>query len=304
MALSPTLGLRQVLWNCIKQMVPSDKSRLLYTFYLGVFPKWIFNALDNGWINPITFQLHPSIKLKKIILMSDMTYFSNRYQVKLFSPCTKDPVHISPMEISLSPISDSQYKRIQLLYKGKDLPFDEALTYLRSLYDGLGGSSNFLSVPPQLKISYIDIELFGSPFNTSLPYCSAFEIEKEWFGSFGSFFSFEMKSNKQYLANPPFDETMIALMIDRLSDQLSKTQGITVIITVPHWGDASFINDLTNSEYYSSSCELKKIKQKYYDYSTEKYIPATNSLLYIWTNKKNESINANQLAEEWAGLTN
>lgn len=298
---SITAGLRVVLWEHIQTLVSPNNVTKFQEFYHSVYPKWFFNALRRGHLDPETFQLAQHASLNDVVLQSDLDYFSMKYRIPLKRLGEPVVVTIEEFPIGLSSLTDAQQKRVAQLYTGDPDEYAATLDYVRGLYDGLGGSSNFLSVPPGIKTDFI--ELFGSPFNTRSDYCSAFGIEKELFGSLGSFFEYELESGTNYIANPPFDEQLMEDMVRRLDAQLAKTTNVTVVVTIPDWQPPFAARDLLdNSPHRKSSCALSRQAYNFYDYRSGNYISVCFSRLYVLSNDtwNSTQITATKLADKWA----
>lgn len=82
-----------------------------------------------------------------------------------------------------------------------------------------------------------DVELFASPINRTLnEFCSAYpDVDSYYNGNLGSYFNYDMKSNKKYTFNPPYDEPLMTNAIKRLISQMKRKKNIHVYITIPVW---------------------------------------------------------------------
>ena len=148
----------------------------------------------------------------------------------------------------------------------------------------------------------INFELFGSVINTALDhYCSLFYDIEKYFGSLGSSFDIEIISGN-FTINPPFDETIMEKIIDRLLNKFmtADKSSISAIIWIPVWdadGRQKIQNMLNNTNYttrdkdygvykpielinvskFTVSKELIPIKDiKFFNYTTYKYVNATS----------------------------
>jgi hypothetical protein len=101
------------------------------------------------------------------------------------------------------------------IFSGQPKDYPEYKSLLLSAYEFMGNLNNHLSIPPNVFKKYNIHELFGSPLNTSNPYCSPFKIEVDYFSSGGSFFDYKIKPGIS-VANPPFDEILAEKMVKRL----------------------------------------------------------------------------------------
>jgi hypothetical protein len=284
---SITAGYKQALYHYI-----GDTSKSFSYFYNNVFPKWFFQALEDNVIDDNTFKLISN--LGDFINMNDIAYYEKTSNKKVI--IKRKPSTIRPISITLPRLSSIQQARIDELYTG-DI---DTVYFLQSLYEGLSGSANFLSVPPIIKEGLI--ECFGSPFNTSNQYCSAFSIEKKYFKSLGSFFDYKFKSNTNYIMNPPFDELTMKLATVKCFDALANVKNITIIITFPSWYDTESVKMLKNSEYLHSTLLLSKNQYPYFNYYTMKYIQCCDTLLFVITNDKECKYNAKDIAQVWLNI--
>lgn len=172
--------------------------------------------------------------------------------------------------------------------------FEEDKNKLLNLYKFVGMNTAHLSVPPIFR----GVELFGSPLNThNKEYCSPFEIDKA-FGSKGSFFDYTPQKEGVYLCNPPFDEEIIREMSERLLGWLKKKVKIIIICTIPVWDSASQrkigikdygmkfegFEQLTASKLCYSRDILLKNEYPYWDYYSEKRVPASHTHLIFMSN--------------------
>jgi hypothetical protein len=187
------------------------------------------------------------------------------------------------------------------------------------MYSCIGALSTniLLSVPPPLIKNFDLMELFASPINhTSKHYCSCFEIDKK-LNSYGSFFDYKFEKNGRYLANPPFDETLMEKMSDRVIEQCKKTNIDLIVITLPVWDSISQVSiggvdsktrfiafeKLTNEafpNYFVEKKILLKPKHKYYNYMSSKYTIATNTHLIVISSKGNK---IEEIANYWLNLS-
>lgn len=308
---SVSKGLKNKLWtDIIGELVNggvaanSPELNRLLDFYESVFPKWVFHALNRKDLHELTFQLMPGKSLLDIVHESDLKYFTEVHKIQL-KPLPKLEARfsesITPAVITLVELHHRQRHRLMALYTGQGLPMSIA-DELRAFYDGLGGGSNLLSVPPCIKEGCI--ELFGSPFNTDGEYCSVLALEKEYFQSLGSFFDYELVSGRNYLANPPFDELLMENMANRIDQQLAKTSDVTVIILIPVWRKMPYVaRDILNaSPFRKERAELNRDTYFYYDPVSDRYASICNSYIYILSNSQwnNTTMSVKSITGRWA----
>lgn len=158
-----------------------------------------------------------------------------------------------------------------------------------------------LSVPPIIiKEMRIDHELFSSPLNTTVSsFCSAWEEIDCFFGSKGSFFSYQLENNKIYLANPPFIENFMDKAMKRIIEQMKNVQNVTIFVTLPVWdsegqrkipGMKDYGMNFKAIEYLDQSGLVKEkiilLKDKYpfFCHTKEKYTFSGHNYLYILSN--------------------
>nr|CEL68863.1 TPA: Phosphorylated CTD-interacting factor 1,putative [Neospora caninum Liverpool] len=120
----------------------------------------------------------------------------------------------------------------------------------------------------------VNCELFASPFNVYLDnYCSIFPDVDVMFGSWGSFFdpSFELVEGS-FEANPPFDEVLMARMVERLLLWLRKSEEsqegsrpLSFCLSLPDWsnGPSDFMDLLKKSKYLRYADVIPEGKHSY-----------------------------------------
>ena len=197
-------------------------------------------------------------------------------------------------------IRKSQFSRCKRLYTHKH--FIRDFYTLVNLYDFLGTKNMHLGVPKELLISLkFDGELFGTPLNTTLnDFCSPFPMETK-FGSMGSFFDWSPPpKGGKFTVNPPYIETLLNNMAKRLIYHLTKTKNLEFIITLPDWGESLlYYITLKNSKFFQSFCLLDRLKIKFYDHFTDKFVPIVNCHLFVLSNKKKIRFTAMDIEECW-----
>jgi hypothetical protein len=212
-------------------------------------------------------------------------------------------------------ITTRQYNRLRQLYRGKAGYFHDAAHDLLERYHFFGGLNGHLAMPPHLYPGSA-IELFGTPLNTSHPFCSPFAAEAVLWSSMGSFFNYELKAGF-YTANPIFDDAVMERMAERLLQQLKAAQDrkekIDVLITLPIWDPLTQIelgleNSLTDfvaldrlrsSAFFKQSQTLLKLSCPYFDYFSEQHVPVSNTHLILLSNYDPSAINVKLIAEAW-----
>jgi len=213
-------------------------------------------------------------------------------------------------------ITVRQYERLRQLYRGKPGYFHDAAHDLLERYHFFGGLNGHLAMPPRLYPESAT-ELFGTPLNTSHPFCSPFAAEVVLWSSLGSFFDCELKTGF-YTANPIFDDAVMERMAARLVQQLKAAQErgdrIDVLITLPIWDPATQIemgleNSLTDfvaldrlrsCAFFKQSQTMRKAACPYFDYFSEQYVPVSNTHLILLSNYDPSPFSVKLLAEDWS----
>ena len=287
-----------------------------------IFTRWYINSLTQGANNyfmPISFKaLENDIEYYKKCLDSKVTPKDVISKVQeIWDQYSSQKYYIKPADNTLR-ISKAQHQRLKELYSGPPEEFESNKRMLLSAYEFMGTLTNHLSVPPSIiknKDSSM-IELFGSPLNTSQSYCSPFEIEKKYFGSLGSFFEYEIQPGIN-IANPPFDESLMEQMADRLEKQLEKTADVTVVCIVPVWDPSSQIKyglknyekdfvayeKLIKSRFFKEQAYLPKFDYKFWDYFFQKHVPVSNCHMIVLSNHEEMPIKAEEILAKWKEIS-
>jgi len=284
-----------------------------------IFMRWYLNSLIKGgkdYFMPISFNA----------LENDLTY----HEKSLSSNITKEEIcakineifqkyctqeYCIKKKIMLRMISDKQEKRLKQVYNGPEEDFLAKKHLLLSAYKFMGTLNNHLSVPPAIFKKTEITELFGSPLNTSQSYCSPFKLEQELFSSNGSFFEYKIKPGL-HVANPPFDETIMEDMADRLENQLDETPGVNIICVIPVWDPESqekyglkvygkpfaAYTKLKNSKHFKQDFYLEKYKYPFWDYYKDKFTPASATHFIILSNTENLLFNPEKTLEDWKNM--
>lgn len=145
-------------------------------------------------------------------------------------------------------------------------------------------------------------ELFGSPFNTKYKYCSAFEIDKIYFSSEGSFHKMKPENfGGNYhllLVNPPFNEVMLLAASRFVLDLLDKRPNTGVLLSYPVWDSESqriigARDYCLNFEAYEILRDSKYMKMRelcnsqhalFYNYNKNEFIRCCNAHIMLMTN--------------------
>lgn len=243
----------------------------------GMFMKWYLNSIKGDYIPQDMTHVKSDLKYqyKKVNC--------NRSTDDIITDINKETANLntivkkSKKEYIYKPIfSELQLKMLKNKYTGPEEDFIMYRNFLSELYDFMGGFNNHMSIPPEL-ISDETVELFGTPVNTKNKYCSPFKIEKDFFGSYGSFFDYELKSGV-HIANPPFDEDIMNRMSNRLNDQLDKhkDENIDIVIVIPKWDNLNAFDNIIKSKYMIKHKIIYKNKGLFFNYYKMKFIPVVD----------------------------
>jgi len=171
-------------------------------------------------------------------------------------------------------------------------------TLLENKKQSINLSANFIydnkKITNKIKL---DVELFGSPINHNLDkYCSLFYDLEQYFGSIGSVFCVDDKiwsDNTYFVANPPFDESIMEYMANMIINVLDKYEKCCFIIIIPDWRSTENTSyaEIPYTTYdilvQSKYCKIDKVvKIPYYDYFTSKYIEIgkTKTIVLVLSN--------------------
>lgn len=223
-----------------------------------------------------------------------------------------DMVEISVMtgtrELDKRVMSLVQFERLKKLFSLKDKFLEYATIELYRL-TSLGSLNEHLSVPPRI-LGYlgIQVELFGTPLNTSLSeYCSPFPDIETFFGSKGSFLEYKLDTGRMYSFNPPYDNELMYLASLRLVSMLKEVPNVHVFCILPvrdpeaqksigfstHNEPFKAYSVLKESGYIIEERAVLKEDYPYYNYFTNSYINVTNTHIILISN-------TGTLPEHWA----
>jgi hypothetical protein len=146
----------------------------------------------------------------------------------------------------------------------------------------------------QAGISYnelknISVELCASPINRSCTYfCSMFsDIDKYYKGYCGSIFDYNLISGNNYTANPPYEEIIMNRIAIRLSEQLNKTIGVHIVVTLPHY-DTLLVSYEILKKFIVLEVKHDKDKYLYINHINGIQIPIINTLQLLLESKHSE----------------
>ena len=322
-----------LLYEYKQKIINLSENNQQHKFLNDIFSRWYFNASRKDLI-----PTHNIINKKDLIYANKIKY--TKFNIKKFIKETKDiymnlytksdnqerfhindndKIHLYEKFMFHEHITHAQLKHLQDIYTGNSDEFYKLLNQLISIYNFIGIDNTQLSIPPIFR----GVELFGSPLNTrNKEYCSPFEIEKN-FGSLGSFWDYKLHKDGIYLCNPPFDETFINKMVNRLIENISTTKyKVLIIITIPIWDsisqqnlgvcdyglDFDGFNKLLNSTYFKEHKILDKYKFPYWNYYTEELCYVCWTHLIILSNLNNtfykKNFNIKIFTSMWKNFNN
>ena len=144
---------------------------------------------------------------------------------------------------------------------------------------------NFLN--QQYKINF---ELFSSSINFSFNnYCTLFYDIESKYGSLGNFNNIILKRGF-YVANPPFDETIMNNMSNKLIYFLNNSsEPLSIFITLPAWdkieyGEFYALELLKKSPYITYIEKLNKERILFFDYHKNEYYNLTDAYFILIQN--------------------
>ena len=149
---------------------------------------------------------------------------------------------------------------------------------------------------------HVHCELFASSINShQLKYGSLYYDLEKTIGSVGNFFNITIQKGF-YVANPPFDDTIMRNMSYRLVECLEKTtEPLSIFITIPEWdkieyGGFDCLTILQTSGYIQYIEKVKRNRVIFYNYyeHTQKHL--VNVYFILMQNK--EGIYAHPIAKE------
>lgn len=262
------------------------------------------------------------IKLEDILIRKYLNYISREkfYSVKRVIRNNLITYDIYPQNrnIRMMRFRSERFDEIASKYVGKAEYFDKMMALMIMRYSILGTENQHLSFPPSImKKLGVDIELFGTPLNTSSPrFCSPFPDVERYFGSLGNFFNFNLISNKTYTFDPPYVEELMDDATERLLSQLDNINNFLIIVNIPVWDSVSqkkynfrdyhmrfrTYEMLSTSKYLHSETVAFKFENKYYNYFSNTYIPVSNTHLMILTDRE-INFNAEDLKDMWKDIS-
>ena len=137
----------------------------------------------------------------------------------------------------------------------------------------------------------INFECFASSFNHYYKYyCSMFYDIEKYFMSIG-YFQNVTYIKGFYIANPPYDNDLLAEMVNTFLYSLDKTdKKLSFMFGLPNWNkylDYKLPEITKNSKYFLYQKTFKDGEIKWYDFMTNEYKRIPSSIRSVITNNKN-----------------
>lgn len=280
---------RKLIDKMQQQLISNNINTEISKGYMGTYQ----TRTDTYWrkLHPSEPQHKPYLRCENI--WDDGKCKSRSGKINIRYDYTSSIVYI---ETTSPTVGNTVVKiRFEKLFKlflrySKQKPYDSNkfivdLFLLHRLYYALDEKNNALSIPPGIisLMGYQWGELFGSPLNIqSEIYCSPFPMDT-LFGSQGSFFNYELQNNRFYIANPPFDDSIMTTMAERLISQILKYPSTIVIVILPVW-DSKTQSKIGIEPYnicfkalellnqYAVYSDILDKRYQFYNYSLAKYI--------------------------------
>lgn len=331
----------RILRTVLSYSTVSDKQ--LTRFLEGAFVRWWFISARHGYIVA-------GVPTRFLVVHTDLTYFLRKHSVladisfpehrvtevlQMFQKTIRNgplcAARLVPLFddkffrallcsssdiIESFPISAVQVNGLYRRFRGAGNPEPAIVICLARLL-ALGSLNEHMSLPPPLlPLLGIDVELFGTPLNTSLPvFCSPDPDVDAVFGSEGSFFDYTLPSNARYLFNPPYDEELMTEAVSHLCRLLRERTGVTVLVLLPVW-DAETqekfampsrhapyppYEELLASGYVRDQRALPRVQCPFYNYFTDTYAAVTAVHLLLLSTELALPVGweAGRISREW-----
>jgi hypothetical protein len=134
-------------------------------------------------------------------------------------------------------------------------------------------------------------EGFGGVFNHFFNnYCSIFEDLEKPFGSLGNFFNIESFPTNIIHLNPPYDETLMGVMINKVKRMVEQNSNLTFILTLPNWPNFKEKENIRPKSYNKSFKEkiYKRDEFSFIDFNGRVVKPV--DIIQIFVGNKNIDI--------------
>lgn len=237
------------------------------------------------------------------------TFVSSIIELALIDSRRKISDGITEIDVEIEQLSDGS-----LSYRGQNYPetanlakqfprnHSEAVA-LAIRYRYLGLETHGLA-NPYAEMGYDKneniLEAFATPFNRYFNrYHSAFPDLEVVFGSLGSFFAADSIKERLVMCNPPFDISIMSLMIYTVLEHLDKVSDYDkeqrFVLTLPNWKDVELFRSLSENKYCLSYSEIPKSHTCFYDTLNGKHIKPCDILRIILSSKSPHEPSHNRL---------
>ena len=190
------------------------------------------------------------------------------------------------------------YEKLKDSYDGKEENFNDLVFSILLRYDNLGGRSHQFAMETKFKDA-LEInfncyfECFASAINFHYPfYCSLYYDLEKHFGSLGSFYNVKYIKGF-FIANPPYEEEILNMMVDKFTDSLKESnKALSISFGLPKWGKYRKFEPLENALVSSYNSYHRCLNKEVYwtnTLSNEKvFIPEHCRFLFQNTRGKNK----------------
>lgn len=181
-------------------------------------------------------------------------------------------------------------------------------------YNTLNSSGHQWGIPIQIKDELrdtygVNFECFASAINHHYKYyCSMFYDIEKYFMSLGNF-QYVIYKKGFYIANPPYDQTLLENMVNMFITLLDKTKPsdkLTFMFGLPNWSsDPKFTLHIKarESKYFLYQRVFKDKEMPWFDFESQKYKRIASSIRSVISN--DPTIKESTIAEivnHWASL--
>lgn len=184
-------------------------------------------------------------------------------------------------------INRDLYEKLKERFTLPPEQYDRAVLALHIRYQTLQINANQFAVDTrykdELKTFGFDFECFASPFNAYLGnYCSMFHDLDNYFGSKGDFFSLDIEEG-MYMANPPYDEDLLANMYEKVKRSLGSAKPVAFLMSIPKWTDYDLEIRIEKEKLYEA--HALKFENFHNPHNKMKMIPIPPYISYLFWNE-------------------
>lgn len=243
-------------------------------------------------------------ELNNYISSDDYIKFVNKYKINIEEDNLYEYFYFTPSKKLFPNITEKIKYKIsrkvtekclkKYIFKQRDNKFNILILSIILRYNTLQSYNQQLAIyPPFLeylqKNLNVECELFASALNHFFPnYFSLYYDLEMYFGSKGNIFQTVLNEGI-YWANPPYDEQIIKLFVEKIISDFNSNKPITILLNIPVWDKKDYngfeaLEILRNSNYITKEFIIPKKKAKYYDYYLDKIIYPANVYIIIVQN--------------------